>query len=75
MSLFPKSKKKKCLNILQISFLIIYASLKKTMSSHFFLQNQETVQILYDEAASVMGKDRVVAAYDLLSISVPLKSS
>lgn len=45
------------------------------MSSHFYLQNQETVQILYDEAASVMGKDRVVAAYDLLSISVPLKSS
>ncbi|CAG2212396.1 rnz [Mytilus edulis] len=38
-------------------------------------ENQETVQILYDEAASVMGKDRVVAAYDLLSISVPLKSS
>ena len=48
---------------------------KLSLLFYFFPQVEESVQILLDETAEVVGKDRVLAAYDLWTLPIPLKDS
>lgn len=51
-----------------------YSQRYKPIDSTDISNKEESVQLLLDEASAVIGNERVVAAYDFLVLTIPLKS-